>query len=116
MTAMLTQTWVDVCGYDDLLPERGAAALVGGEQVAVFRTFDGDVYAVSNLDPFSDAYVMSRGIVGSRGEAPTVASPMFKQVFDLRSGECLSEPGMSLRTYPVICSDGMVRIGVSEPA
>lgn len=116
MTAVLTETWVAICRYDDLLPERGAAALVDGEQVALFRTYEGEVFAVSNYDPFSEAYVMSRGIVGSKGDAPTVASPMYKQIFDLRTGECLSEPGAALRTYPVICSDGMVRIGASEPA
>ena len=30
-----------VCRLDDLAPERGAAALVGGDQVALFRTYDG---------------------------------------------------------------------------
>ena len=68
MTAVLTETWVAICRYDDLLPERGAAALVDGEQVALFRTYEGEVFAVSNYDPFSEAYVMSRGIVGSKGD------------------------------------------------
>jgi nitrite reductase (NADH) small subunit len=85
-------TWIDVCGYDDLIPERGAAALVGGHQVAVFRTFEGELYALSNRDPFSGAYVLARGILGTRGPVPTVASPMYKQVFDLRTGQCLDDP------------------------
>ena len=72
-----------ICPYDRLPVDRGVAALVDGEQVAVFRTHDDELYAVSNLDPFSGAMVMSRGIVGSRGDRPTVASPVYKQVFDL---------------------------------
>ena len=96
--------WTAVCVLDDLVPERGAAALVDGEQVAVFRLLDDQVLAVQQLDPFSGAHVMSRGIVGSRGAAPTVASPMFKQVFDLRTGECLESLGrdpVDLRSWPV---------------
>jgi nitrite reductase (NADH) small subunit len=80
-----------VCGYTDLIPERGVAALVGRHQVAVFRTFDGELYALSNRDPFSGAYVLARGILGTRGGVPTVASPMYKQVFDLRTGRCLDD-------------------------
>src|SRR5690606_253961 len=83
-------TWTTVCQVRNLLPERGAAALVGGVQVALFRLLDGAVHAVSHTDPFSGANVMARGIVGSRvvdgEEVPTVTSPMYKQVFNLRTG------------------------------
>ncbi len=80
------RTFVAVCPLDRLEPDRGIAALVDGVQVALFRTSDGEIFAVGNQDPISGAYVMSRGIVGSRGDAPTVASPLHKQVYDLRSG------------------------------
>jgi nitrite reductase (NADH) small subunit len=83
--------WTTVCAYGDLIPGRGVAALVEGEQVAIFRDRAGTLYALANRDPFSGAYVMSRGIVGRRGDVPTVASPMYKQAFDLRTGECLDE-------------------------
>lgn len=73
--------WDEVCAYDDLMPERGACALVRDIQVAVSRTFDGELYALSNHDPFSGAYVPPRGILGTRQGVPTVASPMYKQVF-----------------------------------
>ena len=99
-----------VCGYDVLLPERGVAALIGDRQIALFRTHDGEVFAIGNQDPFSGANVMSRGIVGSRGDVPTVASPMFKQVFDLRTGSCLDDPSVSLPVYQVEVVDEMVRL------
>jgi len=113
--------WVAVCRLTDLMPERGAAALVAGEQVALFRLADDDVLAVAQLDPFSGAHVVARGIVGSRGDAPTVASPMFKQVFDLRTGRCLDRQGKDpvgglapdLRTWPVRCVGGDVLVGVA---
>ena len=103
-------TWVPVCPYSRLEPERGVAALVDGVQVAVFRTHDDELFAIDNLDPFSGAQVLSRGIVGSRGQAPTVASPLHKQVFDLRTGQCLDLPDVAVATYRVRCRDGMVEV------
>ena len=123
MTAVLgtgsdAVAWTAVCHVADLVPERGAAALVEGEQVALFRLRpagdDEVVLAVQQLDPFSGAHVMSRGIVGSRGGAATVASPMHKQVFDLRTGACLDAVGrepLDLRTWPVRVEGGLVLVG-----
>lgn len=112
MTVLDVRLWTVVCRFDRLLPERGVAALVDGHQVAVFRTFAGDVHALANRDPFSDAYVLSRGIVGSRGAVPTVASPMHKQVFSLVTGECLDEPGVVVPVYDVRVRDGDVEVAV----
>ncbi|WP_329006039.1 nitrite reductase small subunit NirD [Kribbella sp. NBC_00709] len=100
-----------ICSFDALLAERGVAALLGDLQIALFRTHDGEVFAIGNQDPFSGANVMSRGIVGSRGDVATVASPMFKQVFDLRTGVCLDDPEVSLPVYPVEVVDGQVVVG-----
>jgi nitrite reductase (NADH) small subunit len=116
VTQTQVRQWVPVCAYDELIPERGVAALVGEVQVAIFRTYDGEVYAVGNADPFSGAYVMSRGIVGSAGAAPPVASPMFKQAFDLRTGQCLADAGVALPTYPVSCESGVVSVAVEGPS
>ena len=102
--------WVDVCAYHDLPPERGVAALLDGEQVALFRLADGEVAAVSHLDPFSRAHVIARGIVGTRGAVPTVAAPMYKQVFDLRTGRCLDDPDVRLRVYPARVAAGRVQL------
>jgi nitrite reductase (NADH) small subunit len=116
VTAQLVDTWVPVCSYQALLPERGVAALVQGQQVAVFRTFDGMLHAIGNRDPFSGAFVLSRGIVGSAGDVPTVASPLFKQVFDLRSGRCLSEPSVAVPVHDVRLRDGAVEIRLRRPS
>lgn len=93
--------WVAVCRYDRLLPERGVCALVDGAQVALFRTWDDALYAVGNYDPVGGAYVLSRGIVGTRGGAPVVASPLYKTTFDLRTGACLDDPEVAVPVYPV---------------
>jgi nitrite reductase (NADH) small subunit len=105
--------WSVICQIEVLQPERGVAALVDGTQVAVFRTFDDSLYAIANRDPIGNAQVMSRGIVGTRGATPTVASPLHKQVYDLRTGECLDQPGIRIPTYPVRCIDGRVEISIT---
>jgi len=102
--------WNVVCSYTDLQPERGVAALIGHLQVALFRTFDGAVHSIGNQDPFTGAFVLSRGIVGSRGEIPTVASPLHKQVFDLRTGACLDDDTVAVPVYDVRIRDGLVEV------
>ncbi len=114
MTATATRTWLPVCPLERLEVERGSAALLGREQVALFRLADGQVHAVQNRDPFTGAYVMSRGIVGSRGDRDVVASPMHKQSFDLRTGRCLDDDDTALTVYAVRVRAGMVEVQVAE--
>lgn len=110
-TLLPVEQWVTVCALDDLVVDRGACVLVDGRQVAVFRVSPGDrVHAISNFDPFSSAYVMSRGIVGSRGEVAKVASPMYKQSFDLTTGRCLDDPAVEVEVFAVRCVDGVVQV------
>lgn len=115
--AMDSTTHVRVCTLEDLEVERGRAALLDGQQVALFLLSDGTVLAVDNLDPFSGANVISRGIVGSRGDVPTVASPLHKQIFDLRTGECIEthgKPPAALRVWRVAIDDGVVYVRMPE--
>jgi nitrite reductase (NADH) small subunit len=108
-----TDGWLRVCAYADLQPERGVAALFGDIQVALFRAFTGEVHAVGNQDPFTGVQVLSRGIVGSRGDVPTVASPLHKQVFDLRTGQCLDDELVSVPVYPARVRSGVVEVMVA---
>ena len=101
---------IAVCAVADIPLEGGVAALVDGVAVAVFRTHDGSVHAIGNVDPFSGASVLSRGIVGTRGEAPVVSSPMYKQAFDLRTGACLDDASVSVPSYDVSVVDGVVLV------
>jgi nitrite reductase (NADH) small subunit len=112
MTASPAPRWTSICPYSLLIPERGVASILDNTQVAVFRTFDGSVFAIGNIDPFTGAAVLSRGIVGSRGDVPTVASPLHKQVFDLGTGQCLDAPGVSVPVFAVRVHNGQVEIGM----
>lgn len=90
-----------VCRLDDILPDAGACALVGGEQVAVFRVGE-KIFAIGNRDPFSGANVLSRGIVGDLNGELVVASPVYKQHFSLLDGRCIEDASVSVPVYRAV--------------
>jgi nitrite reductase (NADH) small subunit len=105
------QRWVDVCGLDEIVPDTGVCALVGGRQVAVVRVGGHhDVYAISNFDPFSRAFVLSRGIVGDQRGVPKIASPIYKHSFDLRTGQCVDDAQVRIPVYRARLRDGRVEV------
>ncbi|ASD21598.1 nitrite reductase (NAD(P)H) small subunit [Cryobacterium sp. LW097] len=108
--------WTSVCDLDRLEPLWAEAALIDGVQVALVLLPDGHLFAVSNQDPATGSCVMSRGIVGSRGDRPTLASPLHKQVYDLETGECFTSADYALPTFPVRVDHGTVQIQVPGSA
>jgi nitrite reductase (NADH) large subunit len=106
--------WRTVCALSELWPDSGVAALIGQEQVAVFRVGEGEeIYAIGNRDPFSGANVLARGIVGDLGGELVVASPVYKQHFQLRDGVCLEDASVSVPTYAVRVYNGAVQVGAA---
>jgi len=101
--------WRDVCALDDVVPSAGVCALVGDAQVAVVRVGD-QVHAVDNFDPFAKAYVISRGIVGDKKGVPVIASPIYKNAFDLRTGQSLDDPSVRLKVWRARVRQGRVEI------
>ena len=110
------EVWTPVCRFEDLAVERGVAALVNGHAVAIFRTCDDQVHALANHDPFSKGSVLARGIVGTRAGVSFVGSPAHKQAFDLRTGQCLDDPHVSVTVYQVRVADGVVQVGPRSTA
>jgi len=108
--------WRDVCSIDDVLRGAGVAALLDGEQIAIVRTRADRFFALSNFDPFSNAFVLARGIVGDRAGVAKIASPIYKQNFSLETGECLDDPSVRLPVYPVRVVAGRVQVSVPAKA
>ena len=106
------QVWTAACAYEQLIPCRGVGVLLpDGEQAALFRLDDGTVHAIGNIDPFSGAAVMSRGIVGDRAGRPTVQTPIKKQAFALDDGTCLDDPTVAVPVYETrITADGNIEV------
>ena len=113
MSTILADNWTAVCAADDILPDTGVAALVGDLHVAVFRLGCERYFAIDNVDPQSGASVLSRGLLGNLGERLVVASPLYKNHFDLRTGECVEAPELSVQVHRVQLSQGQVMVALA---
>jgi nitrite reductase (NADH) small subunit len=115
LVCQTSTTWVDICSLETIAPNTGVCALVEGQQVAIFRVgTEDEIFAMSNYDPFSKAFVLSRGIVGDRNGILKVASPIYKQNFNLLTGQCLDDETVSIPTYQVRVVEGRVQVAVRE--
>lgn len=102
--------WLSVCQESDLIQNIGVCALFGERQVALFKINNGDIVAIDNYDPFSDANVLSRGICGDIKGQAVVASPIYKQHFNLSTGQCLEEKDVCIPSYNVRLVNGTVQV------
>ncbi len=108
-----TPTWTAVCPAEDILPNTGVCALIEGRHVAIFKVGAADHYAIDNVDPKSGASVLSRGLVGNLGDRIVVASPLYKNHFDLKTGECLELPEMSVQAHRVELRNGLIWVSLA---
>lgn len=110
---MRALAFTPICSVDDILPDTGVCALVQGRHVAVFRVGQDRFHAIDNVDPRSGASVLARGLIGSLGDRVVVASPLYKNHFDLLTGECLESPEQSVRAHAVKVDAGKVLVALT---
>lgn len=108
-----------ICHLNDIIPETGVCALIDGKQIAIFRTKKDDLFALDNYDPFSQANVLSRGLIGGTmivndagadEEVLYVASPIYKQRFNLATGQCLDDGNVTLAAYQVTLNNNNIML------
>jgi nitrite reductase (NADH) small subunit len=103
--------WITVCPIADILPGTGVCALIGNQHVAVFRPYDDEqVFAISNIDPFAQASVLSRGLIAEHQGELWVASPLKKQHFRLHDGHCMEDAERSVAHFTSRVVDGVVQV------
>ena len=106
--------WQNICELNQILPNMGICALFENEQVAIFRiisnTGSDQLFAISNYCPFSKSNTISRGLTGSVQDKTVVASPLYKQHFDLSTGQCIEDIGVKLKTYAVRIENNQVQV------
>ncbi|MGR5175094.1 nitrite reductase small subunit NirD [Vibrio parahaemolyticus] len=102
-----------VCDIQDIVPGTGVCALIDGQQVAVFRPSTAEeVLAISNMDPFYQSNVLSRGLIVEHQSELWVASPLKKQRFNLTTGKCMEDERFSVKAYKARVTKGAVEISV----
>lgn len=87
-------TKVRVGAADSIPPGQGRCFLVGGEEVAVFRQRDGQLFATQNRCPHKNG-PLSEGIVGGG----KVICPFHSRKFDLCTG--VNAEGDKVKVYAV---------------
>jgi nitrite reductase (NADH) small subunit len=106
-------TWKTVCELEDLVEGVGECALLEGKQIALFRLSGSkEIFALDNFDPFSNANVISRGLTGDIDGQLVVASPVYKQHFNLQTGQCLEDTSVCLTTYTVRIDNNSVQVSL----
>jgi nitrite reductase (NADH) small subunit len=96
--------WIDI-GWVNEIPVRGSRTVqvVGGEEIAVFRTADGKVFALANRCPHKGG-PLGQGIVHGH----SVACPLHNWQIALATGEAQGEDKGCTPTIPVKVSGGRV--------
>ncbi|RJT42162.1 nitrite reductase small subunit NirD [Rahnella woolbedingensis] len=107
--------WLTLCSVGQILPGCGVCALAGDQQIALFRPYaDEQIFALSNIDPFAQASVLSRGIIAEHQGELWVASPLKKQHFRLKDGLCMEDEAHSISAYEVRVRDGNIELNTAS--
>jgi NAD(P)H-dependent nitrite reductase small subunit len=100
--ALSLQNWVHVGAVADFPHDGGSTIRYGKVQIAVFHFASrNEWYASQNMCPHMNAFVLSRGILGSVKDEPKVACPLHKKPFSLRTGKCISGEDYAIKVFPV---------------
>lgn len=106
--------WQEVCNIDQITPATGVCALVNGKQIALFRPHhDQQIFALSNIDPFAQVSVLSRGLIAEHDNELWIVSPLKKQHFRLSDGFCLEDDAFSIPSYQVKVDAGIISVAIT---
>ena len=96
-----------VCDINDLKTGVGYSAGVKGKQLALFLHKDGRIFAVDAECPHAGGPIDEGTLKNCE-----VTCPLHDYKFDLISGRCSTDPGLSLQTYPVFVEDNQVWVEI----
>ena len=103
--------WLTVCPIKQLHDSVGVCAKIHQQQVAIFHSLRAKkLFAIHNFDPFCRANVLSRGLIGTLQGQWVIASPMYKQHFNLETGQCLEDPNIWIPVYEVREHEGQIEV------
>src|SRR4051812_47426893 len=110
----MTLKWVEVGSLDDI-PSRGARCVnTPAGRIAVFRTAEGQVFAIEDHCPHKGG-PLSQGIV----HGSSVTCPLHNWVISLESGKAQGADEGCVRTIPIKIEHGTLYLALktqTEPA
>lgn len=105
----MTINYYSICSIDECLVQVGRVVVIEGQEIAVFRTSDGNVYAVANQSPHPKGGPLAEAIVSGH----YIYDPLYDWKIDLTSGAVQAPDTGQVATYPVIVKNGQIQIGLS---
>ncbi len=69
------------------------------EEIALFN-IDGQIYAIENKCPHAEGPVAEGDL-----ESSCITCPWHGWQFDIKTGQCLTNPGEEVKTYPIVVKD-----------
>jgi ferredoxin-nitrite reductase len=96
-----------VCNVAELKTGVGYPAVVHGRQLALFLHEDGRIFAVDAQCPHEGGPLEDGPMFNCE-----VTCPLHDYKFDLITGRCSTDPGLTLNTYPVFVEDKQVWVEI----
>ncbi|WP_426452177.1 nitrite reductase (NAD(P)H) small subunit [Paenibacillus sp. S-38] len=100
-------TYVGIGRPEDFEERIGRVVRIGGDEIAVFRTTEGEFFALENRSPGPRGGTLADGIVSGA----VLFDPICDWRIGLRDGAVLAPDHGQVRTYPVRLEGGEVRVG-----
>ncbi len=96
-------TWYKITEVEDI-PQMGSRKIeVANTEIAIFKTRDGQIFAVNNLCPHKQGK-LSEGLVHEH----VITCPLHNTDIDLKTGESIGEDYGCTKTYETKIEDGIV--------
>ncbi|EOV4192629.1 non-heme iron oxygenase ferredoxin subunit [Yersinia enterocolitica] len=101
--------WLTVCKVNYVKPDFPFSAQAEGKRIGIYLV-EGEYFAMEDICPHANA-LLSQGFM----DGETIEYPLHGALFDIRTGQCLREPGdRDLNTYPVRINGDQIEINLAE--
>ncbi|OAB46441.1 nitrite reductase (NAD(P)H) small subunit [Paenibacillus antarcticus] len=104
----MTTSYYSIGSIDECLVQVGRVVIIEGQEIAIFRTSDGNVYAVANKSPHPKGGPLAEAIVSGH----YIYDPLYDWKIDLTSGTVQAPDIGQVATYPVIVKNEEIQICV----
>jgi nitrite reductase (NADH) small subunit len=104
----ITTNYYSIGKLDECLVQVGRVVIIENQEIAIFRTSDGNVYAVANKSPHPKGGPLAEAIVSGH----YIFDPLYDWKIDLMTGIVQAPDTGQVTTYPVIVKNDEIRISV----
>ncbi|MFC7681879.1 nitrite reductase small subunit NirD [Paenibacillus sp. GCM10028914] len=103
-----TSEFIEIGKIDEFMMRIGKVVVIENEEIAVFRTSDGRLFALENKNPHPKGGPLAEGIVSGH----YLYDPLYDWRIDLESGQVQAPDQGQVRTYEIRLVGDVVQIAV----